>query len=52
MDKAMEDARSRTENQFTVSGLALAYGIGIIVYAVLSLITAIFVRKNPPDEVI
>jgi hypothetical protein len=52
MDKAMEDARKRTENQFTISGLGMSYGIGLIVYAVLSLITAIFVRKNPPEEVI
>ena len=52
MDKAMEDARKRTENQFSVSGLAMAYGIGLIIYAVLSLITSIFVRKNPPDEAI
>jgi hypothetical protein len=50
MDKAMEDARKRTENQYTVSGTALGYGIGLIIYAVLSLITALFVRKNEPVE--
>lgn len=50
MDKAMEDARKRTENQYTVSGTAMGYGIGLIIYAVLSLITAIFVRKNEPVE--
>ena len=50
MDKAMEDARKRTENQFSTSGLAMTYGIGLIIYAVLALITALFVRKNPPDE--
>ncbi len=52
MDQAMEDARKRTENQFSTSGLAMGYGIGLIVYAVLSLITAIFVKKNPPEDVI
>jgi hypothetical protein len=52
MDQAMEDARKRTENQFSLSGLAMGYGIGLIVYAVLSLITAIFVKKNPPEDVI
>jgi hypothetical protein len=52
MDKAMEDTRKRTENQFSISGLAMGYGIGLIIYAVLSLITSIFVRKNPPDEII
>jgi hypothetical protein len=50
MDKAMEDARKRTENQYTVSGTAMGYGIGLIIYAVLSLITALFVRKNEPVE--
>jgi hypothetical protein len=52
MDQAMEDARKRTENQFSISGLAMSFGIGLIIYAVLSSITSIFVRKNPPDEVI
>ncbi len=52
MDKALEDARTRTEGQFSVSGLALSYGIGLIIYAVLSLVTSIFVRKNPPEETI
>ena len=50
MDKAMEDARKSTENQFSAAGLGKAYGIGLIIYAVLASITAIFVRKNPPDE--
>jgi len=52
MDKAMEDARKRTENQFAVSGLAMNLGIGFIIYAVLSLITSIFVKRNPPEEMI
>lgn len=52
MDQAMEDARKRTENQFSVSGLAMGYGIGLIIYAVLSSITSIFVKKNPPEDVI
>jgi len=52
MDKAMEDTRKRTENQYTVSGTAMGYGIGLIIYAVLSLITAIFVKKNEPEEVL
>jgi uncharacterized membrane protein HdeD (DUF308 family) len=52
MDQAMEDARKRSENQFSAQGLAMGYGIGLIIYAVLSLITSIFVRKNPPEDVI
>lgn len=50
MDKALEDAQKRMEKQYTISGSALGYGIGLIVYAVLSLITAIFVKKNEPEE--
>ncbi len=52
MDKAMEDARRRTENQFSIKGIGMSYGIGLIIYAVLSLITSIFVKKNPPEELI
>jgi hypothetical protein len=52
MDQAMEDARKRTEDQFSIGGLGMGYGIGLIIYAVLASITSIFVRKNPPDEVI
>lgn len=52
MDQALEDARKRTENQFSASGLAMGYGIGLIIYAVLAAITSIFVRKNPPEDVV
>lgn len=52
MDKAMEDTRKRTENQFSISGLGMGYGIGLIIYAVLAAITSIFVKKNPPEEMI
>jgi hypothetical protein len=52
MDQALEDARKRSANQFSMTGLLMSYGIGLIVYAVLSLITSIFVRRNPPEEVI
>jgi hypothetical protein len=52
MDKALEDARQRTQNQFTAVGLVMSYGIGLIIYAILSSITSIFVKKNPPEEMI
>jgi uncharacterized protein YybS (DUF2232 family) len=52
MDKALEDARARTEKQFSMSGLAMSYAIGLIIYAVLSLITSLFVKKNPPSEIV
>lgn len=52
MDQALEDARKRTENQFSISGLAMSFGVGLIIYAVLAAITSIFVRKNPPEDVV
>jgi hypothetical protein len=50
IDAEVEKGRARTEGQFTVSGLALGFGISLIIYAVLSLITALFGRKNPPMD--
>ncbi len=50
MDKAMEDAKARSAGQFSASGLVMSYGIGLIIYAILSLIVALFVRKNEPVE--
>lgn len=50
MDKALEDARTRSVDQFSIVGLAKGYGFGLILYAILSLIGALFVRKNEPVE--
>lgn len=50
IDKALEDARSRTENQFTVSGMALGYVFILIFSAIMALISSLFVRKNEPVE--
>jgi hypothetical protein len=50
MDKALEDARKRSEGQFSGLGSIKSYGFGLIFYAVISLITSIFVRKNQPEE--
>ena len=52
MDQAIEDARKRSEGQFSAIGSIKSYGFGLIFYAIVSLITSIFVRKNPPEEVI
>ena len=50
IDAEVEKARARTENQFKPSGQALGFGISLIIYAVLALITALFSRKNPPVD--
>jgi Protein of unknown function (DUF4199) len=50
MDKAIEDTKTRSADQFSTLGLIKGYGIGLIIYAILSLISAIFVKKNQPEE--
>lgn len=50
IDDALDQAKEATEKQFTVSGIALGYVRILVVSAVMALITAIFVRKNPPVE--
>ncbi|MCE2997823.1 MAG: DUF4199 domain-containing protein [Cyclobacteriaceae bacterium] len=50
MDKAMEDAKERSADQFSAFGLVKGYGFALIFYAILSLIGALFVRKNEPVE--
>ena len=50
IDTEVEKARARTENQFTIGGIGMGYGISLIVYAVLSTITALISRKNPPVD--
>ncbi|MCX8490434.1 MAG: DUF4199 domain-containing protein, partial [Cyclobacteriaceae bacterium] len=50
MDKAMEDAKTRAEGQFSGIGAVKSYGFGLIFYAIVSLITSIFVKRNQPEE--
>jgi hypothetical protein len=50
MDKAMEDARERAVGQFSAIGSIKSYGFGLIFYAIVSLITSIFVKRNQPEE--
>jgi hypothetical protein len=50
LDQAMEDAKERAKGQFSAFGLVKAYGFGLIFYAIISLITSIFVKKNQPEE--
>lgn len=50
IDKALQDAKARTENQFTVGGMAMGYLIAVAVSAVMALISSIFVKRNEPVE--
>lgn len=52
LDKAMEDAKERSTNQFTVGGLLTSFGFGLIFYAILSLIGAIFTKRSQPAELV
>jgi hypothetical protein len=48
IDKSMEEARKRTENQFTPSGMAMGYGFILIFSAIMASITSLFVRRSEP----
>ncbi len=50
MDKAIEDAKTRGADQFSVMGALKGYPIALIFYAILSLISALIVKKNEPEE--
>jgi hypothetical protein len=50
IDNALEQAKEATEKQFTASGIALGYVRILVVSAVMALISAIFVRKNQPVD--
>ena len=51
MDKALEDARKRSEGHFSAFGAIKNYGFGLIFYAIVALITSLFVRKNQPEVI-
>jgi hypothetical protein len=50
IDQALEDARSRTENQFTITGQLIGFASILFFSAIMALISAIFVKKNQPVE--
>jgi len=52
MDKAMADAKASTEKQFTPAGQALSFLSILFFSAIMALISAIFVKKNEPEEVL
>lgn len=51
IDKALDDAKKRGSDQFSVKGLATGYLTIIVFSAIMALISAIFVKKNQPVEV-
>lgn len=50
VDKAMEQAAADTPKRFTVVGQLTQFAWGFLIYAIVSLITSIFVKKNQPVE--
>ncbi|HWA35797.1 MAG TPA: DUF4199 domain-containing protein [Cyclobacteriaceae bacterium] len=51
IDEALEEVRIETPKQFTPGGLVFGYVKGLIVYAIISLLIAIIVKKNKPENV-
>jgi len=50
MDEALEKARADSLDRFTIVGMAKGYLFQLIGVAIIALITAIFVKKNPPVD--
>lgn len=51
IDQAMEDAKGRTANQFTITGQLIGLASILFFSAIMALISAIFVKKNQPVEI-
>ncbi len=51
LDKAMADAKKRSEGQFSIKGVFTGFAFSIIFYAVIALITSLVTRRNPPEEI-
>ena len=49
MDEALEKARTDTLDRFTVTGSLVGFLWGLIIYAVLSLITGAIIKKKEPE---
>ena len=50
IDQTIEGMKTDMPGQFTVGGLAYGYLKGLISYAIIAVITALFVKKNVPLE--
>jgi len=51
IEKGLEEARVRTENQYKISGIAMGYVFILIFSAIMALITSLVVRKNQPESI-
>lgn len=49
IDKSLDDMRRDMPAQFSAIGVLKSLGWGLIIYAVISAITSLFVRKNVPE---
>jgi hypothetical protein len=52
IEEAMEKAKTNASTQFSIGGLAKGYLFGLILYAILALISAAFVKRNNPEEMV
>ena len=50
IDEALAQMETDLQQQFSALGVIKSYGWGLIIYAVLSLITGLIIRKNEPIE--
>ncbi|HEY5826666.1 MAG TPA: DUF4199 domain-containing protein [Cyclobacteriaceae bacterium] len=50
IEKGLEEARVRTENQYKISGIAMGYVFILVFSAIMALITSLVVRKNEPES--
>jgi hypothetical protein len=51
VDEALEQARERSNDQFSVGGLALGYVWILVFSAIMALISGLIVKKNEPEAV-
>jgi hypothetical protein len=51
VDEALEQARERSDDQFSVGGLALGYVWILVFSAIMALISGLIVKKNEPETV-
>lgn len=48
IDETIDDMREDLADQFSVTGLLIGYGKGLIYFLIVALVSALFVRKNKP----
>ncbi len=50
IDEALERTEKQMANQYTIGGIAKGFGIGILIYLFISLITGAIIKKKNPEE--